>query len=74
VVVEGTTFVNALSDYSSFNPGRFVDGTGLAPYSLTLDDFQVSYRLPGTPGAGQAGDFSADVTIRQPGRTTGRRA
>lgn len=68
VVVEGTTFVNALSDYSSFNPGRFVDGTGLAPYSLTLDDFQVSYRLPGTPGAGQAGDFSADVSIRQPGQ------
>lgn len=68
VVVEGTTFVNALSDYSSFSPGRFVDGTGLAPYSLTLDDFQVSYRLPGTPGAGQAGDFSADVTIRQPGQ------
>ncbi|MCZ4069137.1 cytochrome c biogenesis protein ResB [Microbacterium sp. NPDC006705] len=68
VVVEGTTFVNALSDYSSFNPGRFIDGTGLAPYSLTLDDFQVSYRLPGTPGAGQAGDFAADVTIRQPGQ------
>lgn len=67
VVVEGTTFVNALSDYSSFNPGRFIDGTGLAPYSLTLDDFGVSYRLPGTPGAGQAGDFSADVTIRTPG-------
>ncbi len=67
VVVEGTTFVNALSDYSSFNPGRFIDGTGLAPYSLTLDDFQVSYRLPGTPGAGQAGDFAADVTIRAPG-------
>lgn len=68
VVVEGTTFVNALSDYSSFNPGRFVDGTSLAPYSLTLDDFQVSYRLPGTPGAGQAGDFAADVSIRQPGQ------
>lgn len=67
VVVEGTTFVNALSDYSSFNPGRFIDGTRLAPYSLTLDDFQVSYRLPGTPGAGQAGDFAADVTIRAPG-------
>ncbi|GAA3640863.1 cytochrome c biogenesis protein ResB [Microbacterium awajiense] len=68
VVVEGTTFVNALSDYSSFNPGRFVDGTSLAPYALTLDDFGVSYQLPGTPGAGQAGDFSANVTIRQPGR------
>ncbi|WP_243226690.1 cytochrome c biogenesis protein ResB [Microbacterium sp. CIAB417] len=68
VVVEGTTFVNALSDYSSFNPGRFVDGAGLAPYSLTLDDFRVSYRLPGSPGAGQAGDFSADVTIRSAGQ------
>jgi cytochrome c biogenesis protein len=70
VVVEGTTFVNALSDYSSFNPGRFIDGTELAPYSMTLDEFRVTYQLPGTPGAGQAGDFSADVTIRQPGQDT----
>ncbi|WP_242089158.1 cytochrome c biogenesis protein ResB, partial [Microbacterium lacticum] len=68
VVVEGTTFVNALSDYSSFNPGRFIDGTGLAPYSMTLDEFEVTYQLPGTPGAGQAGNFSANVTIRQPGQ------
>jgi cytochrome c biogenesis protein len=68
VVVEGTTFVNALSDYSSFNPGRFIDGTGLAPYSMTLDEFEVTYQLPGTPGAGQAGDFSANVIIRQPGQ------
>lgn len=67
VVVEGTTFVNALSDYSSFDAGRFIDGTGLAPYSLTLDEFRVTYQPPGTPGAGQAGDFSADVTIRIPG-------
>ena len=67
VVVEGTTFVNALSDYSSFDAGRFIDGTGLAPYSLTLDEFQVTYQRPGTPGAGQAGDFSADVTVRIPG-------
>lgn len=67
VVVEGTTFVNALSDYSSFDAGRFIDGTGLAPYSLTLDQFQVTYQPPGTPGAGQAGNFSADVTIRAPG-------
>lgn len=55
VVVEGTTFVNALSDYSSFNPGRFVDGAGLSPYSLRLNDFKVAYQLPGAPGAGQAG-------------------
>ena len=64
VVVEGTTFVNALSDYSSFDPGRFIDGANLAPYSLTLDRFGVTYQLPGTPGAGQAGDFAAEVTIR----------
>ncbi|WP_439591869.1 cytochrome c biogenesis protein ResB [Microbacterium sp.] len=67
VVVEGTTFVNALSDYSSFDAGRFIDGTKLAPYSLSLDDFRVSYQLPGAPGAGQAGDFAADVTVRRPG-------
>ncbi|WP_251440476.1 cytochrome c biogenesis protein ResB [Microbacterium sp. USTB-Y] len=64
VVVEGTTFVNALSDYSSFNPGRFVDGAGLTSYSLRLNDFKVAYQLPGAPGAGQAGDFSANVTVR----------
>ncbi|MEN0072727.1 MAG: cytochrome c biogenesis protein ResB, partial [Propionicimonas sp.] len=40
----------------------------LAPYSLTLDDVRVSDQLPGSPGAGQAGDFSADVTIRSAGQ------
>lgn len=74
VVVEGTTFVNALSDYSSFNPGRFVDGTGLVPYSLTLDDFRVAYRLPGTPGAGQAENFDAQITVRQPGEQDSERS
>lgn len=69
VIVEGTTFVNTLSDYSSFDPGWLIDGTKLVPYSMTLDEFQVSYQLPGNPGAGQAGDFSADVTIRVPGET-----
>ncbi|WP_085370055.1 cytochrome c biogenesis protein ResB [Leifsonia sp. NCR5] len=66
VVVEGTTFVNALSDYSSFKPGRFVDGTGLTPYAMTLDRFAVTYQPPGTPGAGQASDYTADVSIRTP--------
>ncbi|PVW02019.1 cytochrome C biogenesis protein [Microbacterium sp. Gd 4-13] len=66
VIVEGTTFVNALSDYSSFNPGRFIDGTGLTPYSMTLDTFGVEYQPPRSAGAGQAGDFAAAVTIRTP--------
>lgn len=67
VIVEGTTFVNALSDYSSFNPGRFIDGTELTPYSMTLDAFDVQYVPPGSAGAGQAGDFAAAVTVRTPG-------
>lgn len=74
VVVEGTTFVNTLTDYSSFNPGRFVDGTGLAPYAVTLDEFQVSYQGFGTNAAGQAGDFAAVITTREPGGRTGEDA
>ena len=69
VVVEGTTFVNALTDYSSFNPGRFVDGESLAPYSLTLDRFDVTYQPPGTSAAGQAGDFAAHLTTQEAGQT-----
>ncbi|MEV8025926.1 cytochrome c biogenesis protein ResB [Microbacterium sp. NPDC080220] len=69
VIVEGTTFVNALSDYSSFTPGRLADSTNLPPYSLTLDRFNVEYETPGSPGAGQAGNFSANLSIRDAGGT-----
>ncbi|HET8926200.1 MAG TPA: cytochrome c biogenesis protein ResB [Microbacterium sp.] len=69
VVVEGTTFVNALTDYSSFNPGRFVSGENLDPYSLTLDRFDVAYQPPGSNAAGQAGDFAAHLTTQQAGQT-----
>ena len=69
VVVEGTTFVNALTDYSSFNPGRFVDGESLEPYSLTLDRFDVTYQPPGSSAAGQAGDFVAHLTTQEAGQT-----
>lgn len=64
VIVEGTTFVNTLNDYSSFSPGRFVNATQLDPYSLTLDSFEVNYVPLGSAGAGQAGDFAANLTIR----------
>ena len=70
VLVEGTTFVNSLLDYSSFNPGRFVSTDALTPYSLTLDRFDVSYVPSGEQGAGQAGDFAAHVTT-QVGDDTG---
>lgn len=66
VLVEGQAFTNSLLDYSSFNPGRFVDSNALAPYSMTLDRFDVRYVPPGQPGSGQAGDFAANVTTLTP--------
>lgn len=63
VVVEGTTFVNTLLDYSSMNRGRFVSETALSPYAMKLDSFDVSYVEYGAAGSGQAGDFSANVTV-----------
>ncbi|MFZ8758685.1 cytochrome c biogenesis protein ResB [Microbacterium sp. HMH0099] len=68
VLVEGQAFANSLLDYSSFNPGRFVGGDTLTPYSLTLDQFDVTYVPPGQPGSGQAGDFAAHMTTRAPGQ------
>lgn len=62
VIIEGRTFVNTMLDYSSFNPGRFVDEERLTPYSLTLDRFDVRYVPAGESGAGQAGDFVAHLT------------
>lgn len=67
VIVAGNTFTNALVDYTSFNPGRFVDENGLTPYALTLDAFDVTYVAPGQNGAGQAGDFVARLTTQLAG-------
>jgi len=64
VIVEGETFVNSLINYSSMNKGRLVGDDALTPYSMTLDSFDVSYVPFGQSGSGQAGDFSANVTIR----------
>ena len=64
VIVEDDTFVNTMLDYASFNPGRFVDTDGLSPYALTLDEFEVTYEPAGSTAAGQAGDFSANLTVR----------
>ena len=68
VIIEGGTFVNTLLDYTSFNPGRFVDEETLTPYSLTLDEFSVTYQPFGTRGAGQAGDFVAHLTTQLAGQ------
>ena len=68
VIVQGTTFVNSVgTDYSSFNPGRFVDPDSLTPYTLRLDKFDVTYQPIGSSAPGQAGNFVAHMTTRMPG-------
>ncbi|WP_429461443.1 cytochrome c biogenesis protein ResB [Microbacterium sp. ZKA21] len=64
VVVEGETFVNSLVDYNSMNRGRFVGDDALAPYAMTLDSFDVTYQEFGSTASGQAGDYSANVSVR----------
>ena len=67
VLVEGQTFVNTLLAYDSFNPGRFFDDSTLNPYTLSLDDFAVSYEQQNLQAYGQPIDFSADVTVTPKG-------
>lgn len=67
VVVEGQTFVNTLLDYESMNRGRFVSDDALSPYAMTLDSFDVTYQEYGSAASGQAGDFSANVSVRENG-------
>ena len=69
VVVEGQAFVNTLLDYESMNRGRFVGDDALSPYSMTLDSFDVTYQEYGSAASGQAGDFSANVTVSENGQT-----
>jgi cytochrome c biogenesis protein len=67
VLVEGQSFVNGPINYTTINPGRFVDTEQLTPYSMTLDAFDVSYVPAGQSGGGQAGDFVAHVSTQLPG-------
>src|SRR5699024_7074345 len=64
VVIEGASYVNTLIDYNSINRGRFVADDAFQPYALTLDSFDVTYEDFGTPGAGQAGNFAANLSVR----------
>ncbi|MGQ7310968.1 cytochrome c biogenesis protein ResB [Microbacterium arabinogalactanolyticum] len=66
VVVEGKSYVNALIDYNSINRGRFVPDDAFVPYALTLDSFDVTYEAVGAPGAGQAGNFKANLSVTEP--------
>jgi cytochrome c biogenesis protein len=62
VIVEGQSFVNTLSAYDSFNPGRFVDENRLAQYRVKLDELSVTYEERNANAIGQPTDYTASVT------------
>ncbi|MGK5551531.1 cytochrome c biogenesis protein ResB [Actinomadura kijaniata] len=65
LVTEGKTFANSLSHYDQFKPGRWFDTDGLAPFSLTLDDFRATYETKSGPNRGQATDYDARMRFRE---------
>ena len=64
IVVSGQGFSNSLSQYDDFAPGSMFDPEDLAPFNLTVDDFEVQFLRSGAQ-AGMPTDFSADLTYRE---------
>jgi cytochrome c biogenesis protein len=62
VVVEGRSFVNSLSNYDSFNPGRFFRDSDLVPFTIAVDKFTPTYEQKNLSALGQAIDYTAEVT------------
>ncbi|MGO3147798.1 MAG: cytochrome c biogenesis protein ResB [Leucobacter sp.] len=72
VIYEGETFVNQLIDYDSAKSGRAFNPESLEPFSLRLDDLDVTYMTPddGNNNAiGQVKDFIASMTLTGPDGT-----
>jgi len=65
ILVQGEAFTNALTDYDSYNPGRFADQSSLQPFQLRLDTFTPSYVFQ--DGSWEPEDFDAALSTRVPG-------
>ena len=63
IIREGSGFSNTLTQYDAWGAGRFVDPSGLAPFSFTLEDFRVDYER-GVAQRGAPRLFEADLTVR----------
>ncbi|WP_035783016.1 cytochrome c biogenesis protein ResB [Arthrobacter sp. H14] len=64
ILVEGGTFINNLVSYDSFDPGtNFSKGT-LDPFSIQLNDFDVTFERETQANYGQPIDFTAKVTTK----------
>ncbi|WP_210508437.1 cytochrome c biogenesis protein ResB [Naasia sp. SYSU D00057] len=69
IVVEGEPFVNYVAGYDSFTRGRLVSDVALDPYRITLDSLDVVYETENEHAVGQALDYTANVTVQQPGES-----
>lgn len=63
LVVQGETFANSQLDYDSFNAGAWFDPDSLDMFRMRLDEFTAEF-----DELGQARDFTAEVTITEPGQ------
>nr|WP_253258831.1 cytochrome c biogenesis protein ResB [Subtercola boreus] len=67
LVEKGQTFVNTLSAFDSFNPGRFFTESSLTPYTMKLDQFSATYETKADGAFGQPLDYNAQVTTQEQG-------
>jgi len=68
-VIAGQGFSNTLIQYDDFTPGTRFDVSDLAPFSFTVDDFDVRWEREGA-GRGTPVNFAAHLTVTdEPGAT-----
>lgn len=66
VLREGTGFSNTVSQYDEFTAGRFVNEETLAPFTVTLDSFDVQFdRDPQQAGTPRYFDAQVSVSTAQ---------
>lgn len=63
IIVEGRAFANTQSDYDTFESGSGFSASSLEPFSMRLDSFESAF----DPDTLQSRDFTAHVTITEPG-------
>ncbi|GAA2720537.1 cytochrome c biogenesis protein ResB [Actinocorallia aurantiaca] len=64
LLTEGNGFSNSVSYYAEYNPGHMVDPEDLAPFQVTLEDFEATFVSSGAQ-TGQAREFTARMTYRE---------
>ena len=65
ILVQGEAFTNALTDYDSYEPGRFASEDSLQPFQLRLDTFEPKYSFQ--DGTWEPENFDANLSTRVPG-------